>query len=311
MIRSPTHLRQLPIQKMPSGMLRAAIACVASIQVACVLSIARNLGDNAVRDAVATAGPRRLIDDPHVLRLYVRTTTKIMSVAYNLLFPSLELFWPRASVLLVLDAETPEDRAFNVSALPPSIASGARRALSAPPNISARLAKVGYERQQYDMMFADRLTRAEFVGFVVSDTFFSTWVTTADVFEARPRPNSDSSEQHPQAPRPIIIATVGCAYNAWWRQVPTSTQYLIGSPAVVWCMTYFPVVVKSSHLRMLRKHVERIHRISFEEAWSRSRESSRGSQFDAIVRNPDSLFISSEQGQRTLRVLPLSLSLAV
>lgn len=269
---------------------RAALACV----VLCLVAVGslwfvthRSPTTLWLNDSKNTGTPNapRSIDDPRVLQLYLRATASKMDVAYIQLLPSLALFWPLASLMVVLDAENVTDRAFNASAaLPPAIASRAKVAYSAPVQFS------GKDRMEYDMIYADNLTQAEFVGFVDADTYFTTWVTTADVFIEGDA--TASAKVGLQARRPVFIAAIGRAYNGWWGLVPPSTEILLGEPAVLWCMTHFPIVVKVAHLKALRAHVERIHGVPFAEAWRRSRERNPGCQYDVMVR-PVARFFSS------------------
>lgn len=208
----------------------------------------------------------RRIDDRRVLELYIRGTSAYLNQAHAILFPSLALFWPGAATLLLLDSENSDDRNISMGTLPANM----RVAYSEEHGFQHK------DRMEHDMMNADNATSAEFVGFLDTDTFFTTWVTSRDIFE---QPSS------PGAPccRPIVIATIGPAYNDWWEAVPASTAYILGEPASVWCMTYFPVVIRTAHLRALRDYVEKLHGVPFNEVWKKSREGRSGSQFDVMV----------------------------
>ena len=64
-----------------------------------------------------------------------------MPQAKSILFMSLPLFWPRAPLLLVLDAESAADRAINASTLLPPMengSSGLQIAFSAPVHVHGK-----------------------------------------------------------------------------------------------------------------------------------------------------------------------------
>ncbi len=102
----------------------------------------------------------------------------------------------------------------------------------------------GHDRQQLIMFWADNFTEAEYIGFVDTDTFFVAPVDRADLFEGQ---------------KPVIIGMYGMDRKKLWRKVPRSTAYTLKQPEVLRCMFYFPVIIRSRHLRQLREFIYETH----------------------------------------------------
>ena len=126
----------------------------------------------------------------------------------------------------------------------------------------------GYDRQQLVMFWADNFTSSEYVGFVDTDAAFITYVDREDLFEDG---------------KPVVNG--GAGYRAikadgnWKWTVGTFVALGILEPFR--CMTYFPVVIKVSHLPEIRDFISRYHNVSFNEAFYNNISSSRNyySQF--------------------------------
>jgi len=102
----------------------------------------------------------------------------------------------------------------------------------------------GSERQQLMMFWADNFTAAEYVAFVDSDSVFLTMVDREDLFEDG---------------KPVINGKSGPSGDAFWQRGPMFSYSMTGREEVMRCMSYFPVVIKTAHLKELREHVVRQH----------------------------------------------------
>ena len=124
----------------------------------------------------------------------------------------------------------------------------------------------GYDRQQLAMFWADNFTTSEYVGFVDSDASFITYVDREDLFEdGKPVVNARSG-YHPVGRNPV------------WRW-SSNTYISLGILEPLRCMSYFPVIIKTSHLADLRDYVAKYHNMSFNEAFLHKITSSVYSQF--------------------------------
>ena len=178
------------------------------------------------------------------LELVIRTSSFPMFVRlYSTWFlKSLKLFWPehRENLTLVLDEENKKDHDV-----------GNRYSQQWPyPKIFYR--KPGdpsiYRSFQRWRMFlsyfyAEEYTSAEYVGFVDTDTLFTTVVTPNMLFVGG---------------KPTVQARIGQPYfqtnNQCWSDV---TEYFLGEKEVLQCMTYFPVIFKVQHVVEFRKFAEK------------------------------------------------------
>jgi len=175
------------------------------------------------------------------------------------------LFWPNhANTMLriVLDEEVQ-----NTSALSAFEASVAQRLASKNHHDPADTTKLnysfiaqspwynnqGYYRQQYAMFWADNYTDAEFIAFADSDTTLVTYVDREDLFEDG---------------KPVINGRFGAETMAPWRNVPGTTLAITGKEEPMRCMSYFPVVIRRSHLALIRRHiVSHLKARTFDEAF--------------------------------------------
>lgn len=197
----------------------------------------------------------------------MRATALHMAEGTFTLAPSLQLFWPAAPLLLVLDGENSADQSY-----------GDNLAASEWSPLSVRIAYsslyegpgdaiTGKTRMYFDMLMADQASNAKYVGFLDTDTLFTSWVTDESLFAKE---------------NPRIICAMGRPYNPWWERVPLTTSFLLGQPALLWCMTYFPVIVATADLVLLRQHVERVHQKDFVSVWQATLRLGEVSQFDVI-----------------------------
>ena len=108
--------------------------------------------------------------------------------------------------------------------------------LNEPSNFYSK----GYDRQQLLMFWADNYTTAEYVGFVDTDCLFITYVDISDVFEDG---------------LPVINGRIGYNNRKPWSQVPGATYAITGHEEPMRCMSYFPVIIKTKHLKEIREFI--------------------------------------------------------
>ena len=129
--------------------------------------------------------------------------------------------------------------------------------------------KNGYDRQQWMMFWADNYSTSEYIGFVDSDTMFTTYVDVDDLFEhGKPVING----------RLDYITRKGDA----WATVPAATKNFTGLLEPVRCMAYFPVIIKRTHLSLIRDHIARTHNLSFDQVFAKLSRLAFYSQFNIM-----------------------------
>lgn len=99
------------------------------------------------------------------------------------------------------------------------------------------------------MLWADLYVNASYVAFIDTDAVFTTVVTYQSMF-------IDG--------KPVVRGVTGEDDMKMWRLVPNMTQFVIGKPQPMRCMSYFPVVIRTKHLRQLRQYVEETHQRPFD-----------------------------------------------
>lgn len=179
---------------------------------------------------------------------------------------SLLLFWPlkasNTSLLLLMDSEdssTPKFRDvlnYVHEHVKPHVPGGVRHALNNPIPADRHL---GHDRQQRIMFYADQWSRAEYVGFVDTDCFFVTYVDRGDIFEGN-KPVVNGRSGNYRSPQNGIG-------RDWWEQVPKGTYKLLGMLEPMRCMSYFPVVIKTAHIKEMREYIEKLHGKPFDEVF--------------------------------------------
>lgn len=163
-------------------------------------------------------------------------------------------FWPQkisnTTVLLVYDAESINAASYKSikTTLQKEEKEGIVRFIGIPqfPFYSG-----GHNRQQYYMFWASNFTDDPYIGFCDSDTVIVTYVDREDLFEDG---------------KPIVNGRTGIMvpHVALWA--PGSFAFLnILQPMT--CMSYFPVIIKREHLIGLRKYIEKVHQMSFDEVF--------------------------------------------
>ena len=59
--------------------------------------------------------------------------------------------------------------------------------------------------------------------------------------------------------KPVINGRIGNPQNSWWQPVPISTNWFVGKPEPMRCMSYFPVIIKREHIREMREYFLNLH----------------------------------------------------
>ena len=153
---------------------------------------------------------------------------------HNVLIRTMKIFMPRerAKLLVVLDNEKPQDH---------KLGDKLKQEWPNPevcyrdpwyPDIYHRWGK---SRMFWDMMHPDHCTNVPYVGFIDTDTFFSTVVTPNQLFENG---------------KPVIVAKIGLAPYPCWE---VTTETFIGRKEVMQCMSTFPVMIKTEHMKLMRE----------------------------------------------------------
>jgi len=178
------------------------------------------------------------------LELVIRTNSeeKFIRLYLTWFLKSLKLFWPehRQNVTLVLDDENKQDHD-----------TGTRLSQKWPyPKVFYR--KPGdtsiYTNDQRRRMFLsyfypEEYASAEYVGFVDTDTMFTTVVTPKMLFV-----NGKPTVQA-RIGQPFYQQALEC-----WSDV---TEYFVGKKEALQCMTYFPVIFKVQHVVEFRRVAEK------------------------------------------------------
>lgn len=179
--------------------------------------------------------------------LYLRLTTgeRWEQEYRDVLIRTMRMFFPseRAKLVAVLDDEKKEDHEFGrmISKEWPY-----PKICYREPGDRSIYHNKGKSRMFWDMFYPEKCTTAPYVGFVDTDTFFSTFVTPSLLFENG---------------KPIVIAKVGePAYPCW----EVATELFLDKKEVLQCMSTFPVMMKNEHLVELRKTLSKHHDKEFD-----------------------------------------------
>ena len=188
--------------------------------------------------------------------LYLRLTSgdRWVSEFKDVLVRTMRIFFPkdRAKLVVVLDDEKKEDHEFGerIKGEWPFPAVCYRQ-----PGDKGIYYGWGKARMFWDMMYPDSCTNATYVGYVDSDTFFSTLVTPQLLFEDN---------------KPVIVAKIGRAPYPCWED---TTKNFVGEKEVMQCMSTFPVMIKTQHMVQMRESLSKQRGKSFDEVF---RDSAQG-----------------------------------
>jgi hypothetical protein len=159
------------------------------------------------------------------------------------------LFWPlkvsNVSVRVALDGEDENSEHYNrVKSVFEGVKGRIPGGISIQPITETGFYRNGKDRQQLMMFWADNFTSAEYVGFCDTDTLFLTYIDKFDLFEDG---------------KPVINGRSGPSDNEFWKKSPLYVNYTLGVLEPMRCMSYFPVIIKSSHLKDMREYIVRYH----------------------------------------------------
>ena len=169
-------------------------------------------------------------------------------------------FWPveaaNTKLMLMLDKEDQDNEYLtkirNELASHPALTNRSRIVFNDVPGIY--YANFGWKRQQYVMFYADNFTSAEYVGFVDTDCMFITYVHSSDIFEHG---------------KPVINGKIGDPWQAHakedmvWKDIMETNSRLMGFDEPMKCMSYWPVVIKVSHIVEFRHWLEKKYNMPF------------------------------------------------
>lgn len=198
---------------------------------------------------------------PNNLELYVRLHVADRSGEWrSILLPSLQLFWPSVRLVAVLDEESASDqqaaRTLPVDVMhefPPLCVRTAFSADYTPEEKGRHW--WGFYRQQLDMLHADQIVSAKYVGFVDTDSLFVAPVESHGVFTGDGRPVIQGSVARGNYEEDLK--------KDIWQQTTVVAYLVLKKPIVMNCMGYFPVVFATKYIRELREYVERLHKMPF------------------------------------------------
>ena len=178
-------------------------------------------------------GPWEGIPD-FVLYLRFTSSQRWEREYHNVLIRTMKIFMPheRAKLLVVLDNEKPQDH---------KLGDKLKQEWPNPevcyidPGYADIYHRWGKSRMFWDMMHPDHCTNVPYVGFIDTDTFFNTLVTPNQLFENG---------------KPVIVAKIGLVPYPCWE---VTTENFIGRKAVMQCMSTFPVMIKTEHMKLMRE----------------------------------------------------------
>ena len=124
-----------------------------------------------------------------------------------------------------------------------------------PPN-NVTVYESGHDRQQYMMLYADRMTNSEYVAFVDTDTFFHSYVDSQDLFE-RGKPIIHGTIKRYRKAGPDVVR----------KKWADSTHAFLGDEEPMICMSYFPLIFRTRDLQKLRSYVEKKFSVPFDEVF--------------------------------------------
>ena len=189
------------------------------------------------------------VDVHENMDLYLRMTTghPILVKIYTGVFAqSMRYFWPdKYAVAVVLDGEKPKDHVFGEAIRKqfpfPKLC------FMDPPTVPGYS---GFDRMQRDMFYPENCTSKKYVGYVDTDTMFITRVIPEMLFIED---------------KPIIIGVYGNTTNNYWSVSSHSTANIFKTKEVMKCMSYFPVILKVEHVIQMRRYLEKLHNMPFDE----------------------------------------------
>ena len=224
-----------------------------SITVACVILYGHNGGSlDKIQIRVLSPIPKKAknnVTGDIDMDIYLRMTSarpKLINFYDNVLVRSMSYFWPDAnSMVVVLDRERSEDKRFG---------NDIQKSFPFPRVCFMESVQTkgysGKDRMQRDMFYPERCTSKKFVAYVDTDTMFVSRVVPDMLFVDG---------------KPKVIGVYGYISNSYWGIISKYTVDLFKTKEVMRCMSYFPVIIKVEHMIQLRKYLEKIHGLTFDE----------------------------------------------
>ncbi|XP_075258700.1 uncharacterized protein LOC142350665 isoform X1 [Convolutriloba macropyga] len=165
---------------------------------------------------------------------------------FKVLLRSLIFFWPKnkLKLMVLIDAEIPP------ATRDPFAQRIKERMRRHAKSVQVKLNYIpkevfnsrGHDRQQLIMFWADNFTDAEYVGFLDDDSLITNSVLYEDIFDRRGRPH--------------VIGRSPVTDVKEWGEISATSSWTDNSDIeVMRAMNYFPVVVKTSHLKIMRDNV--------------------------------------------------------
>jgi len=188
------------------------------------------------------------------LALRMNSNPKFIKLYSTWFTLSLKVFWPQRhlNLTLILDDENKEDHA--TGEMLSKVWPRPKVVYLHPWNES--LYKNQRQRMYLSYFYPEEYVTAEYVGFVDSDTMFTTVVTPKMLFVNG---------------RPTIQARIGEPFwEQGWECWSDVTEFMIGEKEALQCMSYFPVVFKVAHIIELRNFAEKRLGAPFHEIFRKS-----------------------------------------
>ena len=173
----------------------------------------------------------------------------------NVFLRSFLLFWPleisNVSLTVAHDEETISHHSAivtckSITEIQHIMPGGAKVALL-PPSPYYR---GNYDRQQLAMFWADNFTDSEYVGFMYTDVAFVTYIDREDLFEEG---------------KPVINARGG--YFRTTKDAAHIRTETLGPLKPFKALSYFPVIIKRSHLKDAREYISQRHNLTFDDTF--------------------------------------------
>ena len=180
----------------------------------------------------------------------------------NIFLQSAALFWPNKHLKYVVVTDSEKDFAYDFCNLTKSFTKkefqigNEARCFAVYPAFYCP----GWHKSQWLRFWADNFTNSEFVGFIDTDTLFVSQVTQRDLFKLNHQHHRPKKQKQLLRHRPIVRPILGPPKQAnvnYWKRVPERTFKYTGYNEPFNCMSYFPIIVKTQHLPIIREQIRR------------------------------------------------------
>ena len=199
------------------------------------------------------------------MELYLRMSTyrPIFPQMYDsILVQSMKYFWPdNVSMVVVLDKERKPDHDFG-DTIQNRFPFPRVYYMELPTTVKFS----GFDRMQRDMFYPELCTTKKFVAFIDTDTMFITHIIPKLLFSNG---------------KPIVVGIYGNIWDHFYVLNSMSTENIFKTKEVMRCMSNFPIIFKVDHLIELRKYVEKLHNMTFDEVLF-TKMASKFSQFNLM-----------------------------